>query len=298
MPRRATILVAACLILVSGSLLVVFIGRLRAGWEREACKENLHRIMIQLHDFHALYGRFPAGTVYNNKLEASDRLSWYVMLMSTVVDQGELVVDRNLGWQAAQNQKPLYRYRLENHDVDLRKVPLYLCPANPPQVTGVGLGYCHFVGIAGVGKDIGTVARSYPDAGFFGYDPTPPIKSGMALGGLFLGIGLENITDGAANTLAVVETATESGPWTAGGYATVRGLDPSEPKYIGLGCEFGSNHPAGLWSGSTGIANAGFADGSVRQLSALIDKHLLEALATIAGGENVSRKDLEGVATP
>jgi prepilin-type processing-associated H-X9-DG protein len=290
MPRRATILVAACLILVSGSLLVVFIARLRAGWDRETCKQHLHEVMIQLDSFSAMYGRFPSGTVYNKQLDGSDRLSWYVMLMSSVADQGELVIDRNLGWQAAQNQKPIYRSQIDPHEFDIPKVPLYLCPANPHQVTGVGLGYCHFVGIA--------VARSYPDAGFFGYDPTPPIKSGMALGGLFLGIGLENITDGAANTLAVVETATESGPWTAGGYATVRGLDPSEPKYIGLGCEFGSYHPAGLWSGSHAIANAGFADGSVRQLSALIDKHLLEALATIAGGENVSRRELDSVSTP
>ena len=73
------------------------------------------------------------------------------------------------------------------------------------------------------------------------------------------------------------ETTFANGPWTAGGPATVRGLNPGRRPYIGPGEQFGGSHRGG--------AMVAFADGSVRFLRDKIDPGVFEGLATVAGGE-------------
>ena len=79
-------------------------------------------------------------------------------------------------------------------------------------------GVTHYVGIAGVGEEAAQLPTDHPRAGIFGYDRK---------------VSHENIKDGLSLTMTVVETATANGPWTAGGRATVRGLDPNDPPYLG-----------------------------------------------------------------
>lgn len=55
----------------------------------------------------------------------------------------------------------------------------------------------------------------------------------------------------------------------------------------------------GIRSVHRGIANAGFADGSVHQLSEKIDPEVLKSLITVDGGEDVRwLDDGEGVSQP
>jgi prepilin-type processing-associated H-X9-DG protein len=90
---------------------------------------------------------------------------------------------------------------------------------------------------------------------------------------------MEDLKDGAAATLLLAETGVGNGPWSAGGPATVRGLDPARQPYIGRARQFGGLHRRGL--------NVAFADGSVRFLKDTIDPKVFEALSTIAGGEQL-----------
>ena len=57
--------------------------------------------------------------------------------------------------------------------------------------------------------------------------------------------------------MMVLETAYENGPWLAGGFPTVRGLDPDVEYYCGRGRPFGGIH--------SGIVNILYVDGSVRE---------------------------------
>jgi prepilin-type processing-associated H-X9-DG protein len=82
----------------------------------------------------------------------------------------------------------------------------------------------------------------------------------------------EDVTDGAGNTLAVVE-ATQSVPWTKPDELP---FDPKPPAPL-LGA--GSSHAGGF--------NALFADGSVRFLKLSINPDALRALVTRAGGEAI-----------
>ena len=90
---------------------------------------------------------------------------------------------------------------------------------------------------------------------------------------------MADISDGAANTMMLVETLLANGSWTAGGPATVRGLDPGRQPYVGPGKQFGGSHRGGVM--------VAFADGSVRFLRETVDARLFEGLSTIAGGETL-----------
>jgi hypothetical protein len=121
--------------------------------------------------------------------------------------------------------------------------------------------------MGGVGVDAATWPLVHPDVGVFGYDRV---------------LQPHDIKDGQGSTLAFIETARESGPWTAGGSATVRGLDADVQPYLGRDGQFTAFHRG---------VNAAFLDGTVRNLSTQINPRVLKSLATIAGGEEISSSD-------
>ena len=143
----------------------------------------------------------------------------------------------------------------------MKDFPWFECPSNPTRPP-FPIGPTHFVGIAGLGADSPMLPKGHVRAGIFGYDRATTFA---------------DITDGLSNTMMVVETSREIGPWTAGGRASIRGLDPSKPPYIGKRGQFGGNHRGG--------ANVLMADGSVKFLSDTVNPHFFEAISTISGGE-------------
>jgi hypothetical protein len=120
-----------------------------------------------------------------------------------------------------------------------------------------------YLGIAGVGTDAAGLPATDPRVGLFGYRRVTRAR---------------DITDGADTTIMVVEANKDRGPWPSGGNATVRGLDPAGRRYVGKDGQFGRE----------GGAMILYANGSVRWISDSIGAKVLEALATIHGGEEVS----------
>ncbi len=102
---------------------------------------------------------------------------------------------------------------------------IMVCPSNPACARPGWPGLTHYVGIAGLGSDAAERPAGYPGNGIFGYDRH---------------IGLHEIPHGTSQTLMLIETTRENGPWTAGGFPTVRGLDSTGGLYLGQGGQFGS----------------------------------------------------------
>ena len=139
-------------------------------------------------------------------------------------------------------------------------------------------GLTHYVGVAGVGGDAAGRLGGARGVGVFGHDRRTRH---------------EDIWDGAGTTMMVVETNMKNGPWTAGGHPTVRGLDPAGGPYLGEGGQFGSDHHRGDFFALTPppFTNVCFADGSIRGMTAAIGPRVFQALAPIAGGEEVGAMD-------
>jgi hypothetical protein len=244
---------AAVLVLmavVGGALLVSLVARARWSENNSLCKDRLRRIGFALSQYESQRGHYPAGTLPNPDLPSERRLSWLAALAPDFPDWGggdpAEGLDERAAWDAEVNRQV----------VVLR--PPFLCDSNPNQGEPGRPGLTHYVGVAGLGPDAAALPLSDPRAGPFGYDRA---------------LRRQDIRGASWHKLTVVETARENGPWVAGGPATVRGLDPGGPPYLGRGGQFGC-HPGGC--------NALFANGSVMWLSDKVSPRVLEAMATIA----------------
>ena len=270
--------VVTLLVLIGGSLLVAFILRARHTANRIACHNNLRQIGVALHNYHDTKGRLPSGTKPADVLAPEQRLSWQFELVPYI----EAWMDP--AWQRAHKSS---RWDIEeNRQVVSMPIRIYLCPSNANQATPGSPGLAHYVGVAGVGEDAALLPRDDARAGVFGYENCPGQHSWASMG-----VRMEDIKDGLTSTMMVVETTWQNGPWAAGGPATVRGLDPERQPYLGENCQFGGLHRAAAaessWFSHPQVTNILFADASVRFVTSAIEPRIFEAMATIAGGEEI-----------
>jgi hypothetical protein len=141
-------------------------------------------------------------------------------------------------------------------------IKTFLCPMAKEAAPGDAVT-C-YVAMAGIGYNAAAQPAGTAGNGFMGSDrPT----------------SLAMIKDGTSQTIALMDTRYNLGPWARGGASNVRGFDPADVPLSGDGRPFGG-HPSGM--------HAGMADGSVRYISSSIDPKNLAAAITIAGGEPVN----------
>jgi hypothetical protein len=227
-------------------------GHAAAEWlaaARAADHANHERLAAALHGYEKAEGRWPAAAAGGALLPPETRLSW-IAAMLPYLGHGDWHKPLEFGdpWNGPQN-KPVTKRTLEE----------VVNPALGPSRTEAGFPVTHYVGVAGVGADAAQLKADDPRAGAFGFGRTTRP---------------EEITDGAANTIAVLGVTGNLGAWAAGGNATVRPL--TKAPYV--------NGPDGFGSGQADGMLAGMADGSVRFISKDVDPRVVEQLATIHGG--------------
>lgn len=250
---------------IAAGLVICAIPRIRDAADRSQCQNNLKQVGLALYNRYDTYGKFPSATIPNENLPCGKRLSWFVDVLP-FMDQIRLGIDQKKGWQ----DEPNISFKVTVRDAQdrvigskpLGELKMFRCPADPTVSPTDTASLTNYVGISGVGADAAELRLGYPGVGFFGCEWQ---------------INLEDIKDGTGNTVAVMETNADLGPWTAGGFPTVRPFDPAKAPYLGAGRPFGSGH--------RGVTQAVFADGSVHSLTPSIQPEVLEAMATIAGGE-------------
>jgi hypothetical protein len=137
-----------------------------------------------------------------------------------------------------------------------RSLPQYLNPAILQKASPDRYPATHFVGIAGVGRDVAGLPKSDPRAGMFGWKRS---------------VSVADVADGLSNTWMISGVQANFGAWAGGGEATVRG--------VGDGPLIGG--PEGFGIGVAKSMPVLMADGSVRELSSDTDREVVLALATL-----------------
>jgi hypothetical protein len=253
-----TVLIVIGMAMLTGGMVAGLSAKVRAAAAMSTCHNNAKQIALAAINYEMMYGTLPAGTMPNPDLPPDRRLSWF-MAIYPYVESSRLYTDTD---------KTLARDTDRNKPTTHIRIPIFVCPLTPDWDT-INTSY---VGVAGLGTFAPTVPGSDPLAGVFGYDR---------------GTKLKDITDGPAQTLMILES-TFGGPWARGGPGTVWGLEPARP-HLGQGRRFGSLHS---WQDdflgpSLVRTYAAMADGSVRVLKEDVSAEVLEALATIHGGETL-----------
>jgi hypothetical protein len=226
---------------------------------------NLHQIGIALHDYADMHHRMPSATIPNSVLEPDQRLSWAVQLLPFLEEDGLYrQFDKKAGWEAETN-------RWLSHT----PVPIFQCSTWGRAFPSERPWKDTYVGIAGVGSEAARLPLSDANIGVFGYDRQ---------------ITFADVKDGTSNTMMVLESGWKTGSWAQGGFSTVRGFEPKDKPYMGNGRPFSGTHlieSSLLTRGHSIGCNAMMVDGSVRFLNDSISPEVLEAMATIAGGEKM-----------
>ncbi len=215
--------------------------------------ERQRQILAGLMDYQQAEGEFPPGAAGGSLLPPETRLSWIAELLPYL---GHPDWHRSLRFGYAWNSP-------QNRPVTRRQLDGFVNSAMGPGRTAAGYPVTHYVGVAGVGPDAATLPADHPRAGVFGFGRRTR---------------LQDIGDGASNTIAILGVTGEVGAWAAGGHATVRPL--TTRPYV--------NGPDGFGSGQLGGMLAGMADGSVRFISKDIDPEVIELLATINSGSHMT----------
>jgi Protein of unknown function (DUF1559) len=268
-PRRSEIIVLAIVGVLFAALAIPAIFAAREAARRNQCANNLRIISLGVLNYADAFVNFPFGTVGSRELPPVRRFSSYPSLW--VFFEGKpptLLVDTNQAWDAEVNRSPRLRYVMDwaeptehSEDRPLHYLRLFSCPSASRELRVQGIQVTQYVGMAGLGKNAPEFASGDPGVGIWGYDRQ---------------VRPRDIVDGTANTILLVETAHDLGPWIAGGPPTVRGLDVTAVPLIGSRGQLGGLHRT---------IPASMADASSRQIDPGIDVTVLSALTTTAGGD-------------
>ena len=226
--------------------------------DRRLAEMRMARLGAGLVEFVAAEKGFPVLAAGSNSLPPESRLSWLAQLLPYY---------GHADWQRELNSGRGWRDP-PNDALTRRVLPELLNPALGLPAKVDGRGACHFVGVTGLGSDSATLDVKDPRAGVFGATRRAT---------------LQQIGDGAANTIAMLGVTERIGAWGAGGASTTRALTAAP--YV--------NGPDGFGTGQVDGMFAVMADGSVRWISADADPRVIEQLATINGGEQVQLASLE-----
>jgi hypothetical protein len=265
-------------VLVVAGLLVSAIAKARHTADMTKCRNNLKCIAVALHSFQEIRGHYPTGTFPSETLPPDKRFSWVIEVWPDYMCGGmQSIFDLRKTWDAAENCPPWARFCLDKerplYKTELwGELKLFHCPSNASRSTPELPSPTDYVGIAGVGETAAELLLSDPKAGFFGHDRK---------------VKVEDVKNGTSRTVAIAETP-DGGPWTAGGWATVRGLVPDGMPYVGEGGQFKSRHRAGggaFFRSGPVVTHMAFADGSIRPFTASATPHVVEALAVLAASK-------------
>jgi hypothetical protein len=214
----------------------------------------LRRFSSGLQGLCAANHAFPFGAAPRDDVHLLERISWMAQVLPHLgLNDLYQRIDFAADWEDG-----------ENRTVASTLVEAFLDPrAQEYRWEGYpfhNLALTHYVGMAGLGRNAAELPADDPRAGIFGYDRS---------------VKLEDVSDGAANTIMLISAGEIYGPWMAPGGATVRGAQV--PYFSGMS---GFQAP-----GTQAGAAAAFADGSVRFINADIDPKVFAGMCTIHGND-------------
>jgi len=255
------LLIVIAIIAILIALLLPATRRVRAPAARMACQNNLKQMMLAMHTHNDVLGHLPPGCLGSGREQGpnyestpEERLSWMVVLLP-YLEQDNLFKQFDL--------KKGYAGNLAAAQVSIKT---FLCPAasdpnRPSQAV------TNYVTMSGIGHDAALRPVDVAGNGVMGYDRK---------------ISIAKIPDGSSNTIFLMETRSNLGPWARGGTSTLRGFDPADVPVQGDGRPFGW-HPDGM--------NIACGDGSVRFIRPSANPQMLANAITIAGGETIDYLD-------
>lgn len=305
------LLVVIAIIAVLIALLLPAVQQAREAARRAQCKNNLKQLALAMHNYADSYGMLPLpdiGITFAPRTPTHWDMSWGISLLPQL-DQGPLFNQLN---QSAPNGVS----DVANQPVISTNLPVFVCPTTPRSGQIQGIIEVQIPIASAVVNPAFTAAagdylipRSFQDSAFTPSEVFGAFCYASGTGTLDqtrAGARFQDITDGLSNTILMVERAgfptllvsaggvTKaptsstlpvvvqkhfSGWWASTQNDRVRAWNAQGTTYGSGPCVINcSNDWGGAYSFHTGGMHAPLADGSVRFLSANLDKATFRAL--------------------
>jgi len=267
------LLVVIAIIAVLIALLLPAVQQAREAARRTQCRNNMHQLVLALHNYHDSHSCLPPGRVSGGNLNHS-----WVLHLLPLVDESAIYNAYNFALPSIVSGGG------SNSTAASQNLAQLFCPSKRSQGTNATYltSLNDYVGSVSTGWT-GTVADEN-----YGIDGTPVTAQA---GPLYMNsrVRFRDIRDGQANTIGLgekPETGSDTG-WVYGADSSIlrTGLAAinSVPGTTGEDYCFGSMHEGGSFFV--------FLDGSAKFLSENIDRTVFRALVTIAGNEIVDDED-------
>ena len=201
------LLVVIAIIAILIALLLPAVQQAREAARRTQCRNNLKQFGLALHNYHDVYGMFPArqggsGTIRSRQHRA--RLSAFVVL-APYYDQGalynEIMEDQRAPWA--------------NQSYWNQKISMLNCPSDNGDRPPNGGGPRGTTSYAFNGGDNYLASVSDPQERTSGTFPNPPMPN-RGVFGRFHCVRIRDIIDGTSNTFAMSERSRPNSPLDRG----------------------------------------------------------------------------------
>lgn len=248
-PRHWLVLAFCGLVLIAVALLIPAVNQAREAARKSQCHGQLFLLGFALQNYHDQEQSLPPAFVAD--AHGKPLSSWRVVA-SPYFDESEFFAkyDRTVAWSDSANRALADRIGFRG----------FACPSGPNRIEDRPFGavnprpYTDYVAITG------------PGTAFPGAEP----------------VRFDQITDGLANTILLVEIANSDIHWT----------EPRDLHIDTMSFKINDDTLPSLSSPHENGPGVAFADGRYFRVNPRIDAKTLRALLTIGGGEPVDREEL------
>ena len=303
------LLVVIAIIAVLIALLLPAVQQAREAARRTQCRNNLHQLMLALHNYVDTHGVFPMGGVsgyvrtdrshHGDMWNAGQYWSWMTMILP--------FVDESSIYNAANFDLSSWSSETANSTVVRQTLSQYLCPSDPSSGSLAGAyGRSNYAGCSS-GHFCGTAYNySITNRQMFSARRGTSVCTGAGTGCTGSPcLEIRDIRDGTSNTFAVGEiydrqlggTGSNDNRWAPGWVGSCCICPNTRSTSKGINCPLSNTAggtPASMerfYSPHEGGMFAAFADGAVKFLSENMDGTVFRYLGTIAGNEILDDED-------
>jgi prepilin-type N-terminal cleavage/methylation domain-containing protein/prepilin-type processing-associated H-X9-DG protein len=298
------LLVVIAIIAVLVALIMPAVQAARESANRAKCQNNLKQLGLAATEYHDAFNAFPAG--------------WYCYTPTFDAQGNILTGDPNCAYNYTpyqdymwsgltglflkMEQNNLYNeinFNLLTSDFSnstaiRRTIDGFVCPSNRRPVTtqnsqntSLQIGPSDYRGNMAAGQVVP------PTANCPTYDPTNPLclvyDNGLTYQNSF--VNMADITDGTSTTVIFGESLSPTGVWA---FATSSCVRTNTDRTINKPILYnGLNYYTYWMSKHPNMVNFGFCDGSVRPVTQLVNKVVLNCIMTRSGGETVSADQIK-----